>query len=86
MPTERIVKRYNIGQILILDIFLKVGHPSLQYALEEDKGASSDPSPEEQIRDQLGQEIAVGGFSLDPSFQVSQDADIVSVTNTPDGR
>jgi hypothetical protein len=40
---------------------------------------------EEQIRDQLGQETVVGGFSLDPAYQVTQDTDIVTVSNTPKG-
>ena len=71
----------------MLDIFLNTGRPSRQYALDVDEGEppNSNPPPEEQIRDQLGQEASVGGFSLNPAFQVSHDDDIVTVTNTPEG-
>ncbi|KGO58340.1 hypothetical protein PEX2_068500 [Penicillium expansum] len=31
-------------------------------------------------------QTSVGGFSLDPAFQISQDADIITVTNTPKGK
>ncbi|KAJ6013128.1 hypothetical protein N7522_003483 [Penicillium canescens] len=87
LATERITKQFNIGQILMLDIFLNTGRPSLQYALDVDEGEppNSNPPPEEQIRDQLGQEASVGGFSLNPAFQISHDDDIVTVTNTPKG-
>ncbi|KAJ5816528.1 hypothetical protein N7447_008761 [Penicillium robsamsonii] len=37
----------------------------------------------EQIRDQLSQETIVGGFSLDPVYQVTEDADIITVSNNP---
>ncbi|KAJ5164847.1 uncharacterized protein N7500_006677, partial [Penicillium coprophilum] len=37
------------------------------------------------IRDQLGQEVSVSGFSLDLAFHISQEANIVTVTNTLKG-
>lgn len=83
LSTERVTKQFNIGQILMLDIFLKAGRPDLQYALDIDEGEppQSNPLSEDQIRDQLNQEAAVGGFSFDPTFQISQDIDIITVTN-----
>lgn len=45
----------------------------------------SSPQSEEQIRDQLDQETSVGGFGLEPSFQVFHDANIVTVSNAPEG-
>jgi hypothetical protein len=72
----------------MIDIFNNVGRPPERYALDVDEGEppSSGLPSEEQICDQLGQETSVGGFSLDPAFQISQDADIVTVTNTPEGK
>ncbi|KOS43184.1 hypothetical protein ACN38_g5892 [Penicillium nordicum] len=85
LATERIAKQFNIGQILMLDIFLKAGR--LQYALEvdEDEPPNSNPPSEEEIHDHLIQEASVGGFSLDPAFQISHDTDIITATNTPKG-
>ncbi|KAJ6035403.1 uncharacterized protein N7446_010164 [Penicillium canescens] len=62
--------------------------PPERYALDvdEDETPSSDLPSEEQIRDQLSLETSVGSFSLHPEFQVSQDANIVTVTNTPEGK
>ncbi|KAJ5823214.1 hypothetical protein N7447_005554 [Penicillium robsamsonii] len=87
LATERIMNQIDIGQIIIIDIFNNAGRPGLQYALDIDEGEppNSNLPSEEQIRDQLGQETSVGGFSLDPAFQISQDADIITVTNTPKG-
>ncbi|KAJ6001538.1 hypothetical protein N7522_006765 [Penicillium canescens] len=75
-------------QILMIDIFSGVGPPPERYALDvdEDETPSSDLPSEEQIRDQLSLETSVGSFSLHPEFQVSQDANIVTVTNTPEGK
>jgi hypothetical protein len=88
LATDRVTEQIDIGQILMIDIFNNVGRPPERYALDVDEGEppSSELPSEEQIRDQLGQEISVGGFSLDPAFQISQDADIVTVTNTPKGK
>jgi hypothetical protein len=69
----------------MIDIFNGVGPPPERYALDVDEGGLDLPS-EEQIRDQLGLETSVGSFSLHPEFQVSQDANIVTVTNTPEGK
>lgn len=87
LSTERVMCQIDIGQIIMNDIFLNAGRPGLQYAMDVDEGEppNSNPPSVEQIRDQLGQETSVGGFSLDPTFQVSRDADIVTVTNTPEG-
>ncbi|CAG7924826.1 unnamed protein product [Penicillium olsonii] len=64
LATQRVTKQYNIGQILMLDIFLKAGRPDLQYALDIDEGEppQSNPPLKDQIRDRLNQETAVGGF------------------------
>ncbi|KAJ5504330.1 hypothetical protein N7463_007204 [Penicillium fimorum] len=88
LATERVIKQIDIGQIIIIDIFNNAAHPGLRYALDIDEGEppSSNLPSEEQIRDQLGQETSVGGFSLDPAFQISQDADIITVTNIPEGK
>jgi hypothetical protein len=87
LATERVMNQIDIGQIIIIDIFNNAGPPGLRYALDVDEGEppSSNLPSEEQMRDQLVQETSVGGFSLDPAFQISQDADIVTVTNTPEG-
>ncbi|KAJ5090742.1 hypothetical protein N7532_009426 [Penicillium argentinense] len=88
LATERLTDQIYIGQVIILDIFNNVDDHPERHALDVDEGEppSSDLPTEEQIRDQLGQETSVGGCSLDPTFQVSQDADIVTVTNTPEGK
>ncbi|KAJ5334058.1 uncharacterized protein N7506_007841 [Penicillium brevicompactum] len=46
----------------------------------------SDQSSEEQIHDQLVTETSVGGFDLHPDFWVSEEANIVTVKNTPEGK
>ncbi|KAJ5371702.1 hypothetical protein N7517_003708 [Penicillium concentricum] len=87
LATDRVIDQSYIGQIIMLDIFNNVACPELRYGLDIDEGAppSSNMPSEEQIRDQLGQETSVGGFYLDPAFQISQDTDIIIVTNTPKG-
>ncbi|KAJ5294893.1 hypothetical protein N7508_009714 [Penicillium antarcticum] len=88
LATEHVTDQIDIGQILMIDILNNVSRPPERYALDVDEGEppSSDLPSEEQIRDQLGQEPSVDGFSLDPAFQISQNADIVTVTNTPEGK
>jgi hypothetical protein len=89
LSIERVTEQMDIGQIIILDVFLNVSsYADQRYALDVDEGEppSRGLPTEEQIRDQLGQETSVGGFSLDPAFQVSEEADIVTVTNTPEGK
>ena len=88
LATQRVTDQIYIGQILMIDILNGVGPTPERYALDVDEGEtpSSDLPSEEQIRDQLGLETSVGGFSLHPEFQVSQDANIVTVTNTPEGK
>ncbi|KAJ5744845.1 hypothetical protein N7533_009715 [Penicillium manginii] len=85
LTIERVMDQIYIGQIIVLDLFNNVSRPPERHALDVDEGdpPSQDIPTEEQFRDQLGQETSVGGFSLDPSFQISQEADIVTVTNTP---
>lgn len=87
LTTERVMNQNDVGEIVVLDMFLDVGRVGTRDALDIDEGEppSSDIPSEEQIRYQLGQETAVGGFSLDPAYQVTQDADIVTVSNTPEG-
>ena len=87
LATERVKNQNDLGEIVVLDTFNNVGRAGTRDALDVDEGEppSSDMTSEEQIRDQLGQETAVGGFSLDPAYQITQDADIVTVSNTPEG-
>ncbi|OQE12284.1 hypothetical protein PENVUL_c001G08374 [Penicillium vulpinum] len=87
LSTERVMCQIDLGQIIMCDVFLNAGSPSLQYALDVDEGEPPDPNPppEEQLHEQLDQEMSAGGFSLDPSFQVSQNADVVTITNTSEG-
>ncbi|KAJ5213531.1 hypothetical protein N7449_000700 [Penicillium cf. viridicatum] len=84
---ERLMDQIYIGQLMILDIFNNVPRYPERDALGIDEGEppSQDMPTEEQIRDQLGQETSVSGFSLDPAFHISQEANIVTVTNTPKG-
>jgi hypothetical protein len=88
LAIQRVMDQIYVGQILMIDIFNGVSPPPERYALDIDEGEipSSDLPSEEQIRDQLGLETSVCGFSLHPEFQVSQDANIVTVTNTPEGK
>lgn len=89
LSIERVTEQMDIGQMIILDLFLNVSsYADQRYALDVDEGEppGQDMPTEEQIRDQLGQETSVGGFSLGPAFQVSREADIVTVTNTPEGK
>ncbi|KAJ5427319.1 hypothetical protein N7465_002389 [Penicillium sp. CMV-2018d] len=88
LATQRVTDQIYIGQILIIDIFNGVGPSPARYALDIDEGEipSSDLPSEEQIRDQLSLETSGGGFSLHPEFHVSQDTNIVTVTNTPKGK
>ncbi|KAL2828495.1 hypothetical protein BDW59DRAFT_178849 [Aspergillus cavernicola] len=39
---------------------------------------------EEQLRQQISHQTAVGGFSLDSAFHISHDAGILTITNTPE--
>lgn len=48
LSARRITEQYNIGQILMLDIFLKAGRPGLQYALDEDEGEEEPRSEKKQ--------------------------------------
>jgi len=84
---ERLMDQSYIGQLMILDIFLNVARYPEREALDIDEGQppSQNMPTEEQIRDQLDQEISVGGFSLDPVFHISQEANIVTVSNIPEG-
>ncbi|KAJ5563285.1 hypothetical protein N7535_008449 [Penicillium sp. DV-2018c] len=84
---ERVMDQIYIGQLMILDIFNNVPRYPERNALGIDEGEppSQDMPTEEQIRDQLGQETSVGGFSLDPTFHISHEANLVTVTNTPEG-
>ncbi|CAI7600222.1 unnamed protein product [Penicillium palitans] len=85
---ERLIDQIYIGQLMILDIFNNVPCYPERDALGIDEGEppSQDMPTEEQIRDQLDQETSVSGFfSLDPAFHISQEANIVTVTNTPKG-
>ncbi|KAJ5121652.1 uncharacterized protein N7515_009613 [Penicillium bovifimosum] len=84
---ERVMDQIHIGQLMILDIFNNVPRYPERNALGIDEGEppSQDMPTEEQIRDQLGQETSVGGFSLDPTFHISHEANLVTVTNTPEG-
>lgn len=89
LSIERVTEQIDIGQIIILDLFLNVSsYADQRYALDIDEGEppSQDILTEEQIRDQLGQETSVSGFSLSPAFQISREADIITVTNTPKGK
>ncbi|QKX52954.1 uncharacterized protein TRUGW13939_00025 [Talaromyces rugulosus] len=88
LAIQRVTDQIYIGQILMVDIFNGVSPPQDRYALDVDECETprSDLPSEEQIRDQLGLETSVSGFSLHPEFQVSQDANIVTVTNTPEGK
>ncbi|EAU32805.1 conserved hypothetical protein [Aspergillus terreus NIH2624] len=87
LSIERVICQIDIGQIIMNDVFLNAQRPWLQYAMEVDEGEPPDLNPpsEEQIHNQLGHEIAVSGFSLGRAFQISRDADIVTVTNAPEG-
>ncbi|CAG8356789.1 unnamed protein product [Penicillium salamii] len=87
LATERIMDQTYVGQMIMIDIFNNVSRPTQRYALDIDEGMPpiSTPPSEEQMRDQLGHETSVGGFSLDPAFQISRESDIVTVTNTPKG-
>lgn len=87
LSIDRLTDQSDIGQIIILDIFNQVDRAGLREAMEIEEGEppNSNPPSEEQIRDQLGLETSIGGFSLRQSFRVSQDADIVTVTNAPEG-
>ena len=79
----------DIGQILILDIFLNVcSNTDQRYALDVDEGEPPyrDLPTEEYIRDQLGQEISVGGFFLDSAVKVSEEGGIVIITNASEDR
>lgn len=81
---ERFMEQMDIGQLMILDIFMNVSPYPERNALDIDEGEppSQEMPTEEQIRDQLAQETSVGGLSLDPTFHISQEANIVTVTNT----
>ncbi|KAI9370922.1 hypothetical protein BJX61DRAFT_535234 [Aspergillus egyptiacus] len=63
----------------------------LRFALDVDEGTAPDPTDmqgdEDQVREHLSQQTAVGGFALDASFRVEHDADLgtVTVTNVPTG-
>ncbi|KAJ5987934.1 hypothetical protein N7481_003144 [Penicillium waksmanii] len=87
LTTERVKNQNDVGEIVVLDMFLGVGRAGTRDALDIDEGGppSSDRLSEEEIRDQLSQETAVGGFSLDPVYRVTQDADIITVSNTTEG-
>lgn len=84
---ERLMDQSYIGQLIILDLFMNVARYPQRDVLDIDEGEppSQDMPTEEQIRDQLDQETSVGGLSLDPIFHISQEAKIVTVTNTPEG-
>lgn len=84
LATQRVTDQIYIGQIFIIDILYGVVPSPERY--DEGEIPSSDLPSEEQIRDQLSLETSSGGFSLHPEFQVSQDANIVTVTNTPEGK
>ncbi|KAJ5363041.1 hypothetical protein N7541_003885 [Penicillium brevicompactum] len=89
LAIQRVTDQTYIGQILMVDILTSMSHNPDQYALEIDEGSfpsSSDQSSEEQIHDQLVTETSVGGFDLHPDFRVSEEANIVTVNNTPEGK
>lgn len=89
LSIERVTEQMDIGQMIILDLFLNVSsYTDQRYALDVDEGEppSQDMLTKEQIHNQLGQETSIGGFSLSPAFQVSRKANIVTVTNTPKGK
>ncbi|KAJ5592264.1 hypothetical protein N7537_009168 [Penicillium hordei] len=87
LATERVENQNDVGDVVVLDMFKNVGRAGTRDALDVDEGEppSSDMPLEEQIRDQLAQEAAASGFSLNPAYQVIQDADIITVSNTPKG-
>ncbi|KAF7519657.1 hypothetical protein PCG10_009823 [Penicillium crustosum] len=84
---ERLMDQIYTGQLMVLDIFNNVPRYPERDALGINEGEppSQDMPTEEQIRDQLDQETS-SGFSLDPAFHISQEANIVTVTNTPKGK
>ncbi len=88
LSTERITLREYVEQLVVLDMFLNSNPRGKLYFgmdIDEVNPPDSTPPSEEQIRDQLSQQTAVGGFTLDSSVQVAQDSDIVTVANTPKG-
>ncbi|KAL2869905.1 uncharacterized protein BJX67DRAFT_378950 [Aspergillus lucknowensis] len=89
---EPVRNQGEMGQVVMQEIFpnaaeLSEDRNSLQYAADVDEGAPPDPTPppEAQIQQQLDQQFAEGGFSLDDTFRVSHDQGRVTVTNAPSG-
>ncbi|KAL2813079.1 hypothetical protein BDW59DRAFT_154982 [Aspergillus cavernicola] len=81
----------EMGQIIMCDIFhsalLTKDNTSLEYALDQDEGVSSDALllSEEQICHQLDQQVLASDFVINQSFQISHEAGGMSITNTPEG-
>lgn len=87
LTIERVLNQNDVGEIVVLDMFLNIGRAGTREAFDIDEGEppSSDTTSEDQIRDQLDQETAIGGFSLDPLYRVIRDADVITVSNAGDG-
>ncbi|OJJ03025.1 hypothetical protein ASPVEDRAFT_53586 [Aspergillus versicolor CBS 583.65] len=88
LSVSRITSREDVDQVVVLDMFLN-SHPrgELYFGLDVDEGNPPDQAPpsEKQIRDQLSQQTAVGGFTLPSLAEVTQDGGIVTVSDTPKG-